>query len=201
MRTWMLAHWIKPRNNQSAIFQRLEGSSGFITMLTNSHAEGHEQWMDIRGLPTQSTTASGHKFGDRGYDNDKLCPVSCLFLITHTHSNINLLTNDKSNRQKRAITIFIELNRVLAIYSYVGKIWNDHIYKPNSYVTWIIFFRLILRHKLILWFLRGMKSHKTEKITVYRRISLTLIIHVTLAFFKTIFLFMQTISLNGWVLF
>ena len=25
---------------------------------------------NTRGLPTQSTTASGHKFGDRGYDND-----------------------------------------------------------------------------------------------------------------------------------
>ena len=156
MRTCMLAHWIKPCNNQSAIFQRLEGASGFFTMLTYSHAEGHEQWMDIRGLPTQSTTASGHKFGDRGYDDDKLCPVSCLFLITHTHSNINLLTNDKSNRQSnRRLQYSLNWTEDWQFILTSEKIWNDHIYKPNSYVTWIIFFRLILRHKLILWFFMG----------------------------------------------
>ena len=27
--------------------------------------------MNIQGLPTQSTTASVHKFGDRGYDNER----------------------------------------------------------------------------------------------------------------------------------
>ena len=29
----------------------------------------HTEWISIGGLPTQSTTASGHKFGDHGYDD------------------------------------------------------------------------------------------------------------------------------------
>ena len=47
MITCMLAHWMKPRYNQSASsFQHLEGASGFFTMLTHSQAE-RQSCMDI----------------------------------------------------------------------------------------------------------------------------------------------------------
>ena len=74
-RTWMLAHWIKSCNNQSAIF--LPAFRRSIRILHNADSKSlsrggairHEHWMNIGGLPTQSTTASWHKFRDRGYDD------------------------------------------------------------------------------------------------------------------------------------
>ena len=70
----MLAHWMKPRYNQSAILLPAFGRS--IRVLHNAYSQPragaimHEHWMNIRGLLTQSTTVSVQKFEDRGYDDD-----------------------------------------------------------------------------------------------------------------------------------
>ena len=46
--------------------------------------------MNIRGLPTQSTTASGHKFGDSGYD-DPPCDTGMIY-ISETPLNLSSLS-------------------------------------------------------------------------------------------------------------
>ena len=83
----MLAHWMKPRYNQSAILLPAFGRS--IRGLRNDYSSPcggaimHEHWMNIQGLLTQSTMISVHKFGDRGYDNGT---VSDLLILNSTFS-------------------------------------------------------------------------------------------------------------------
>ena len=69
----------RPITNKLASFQRLEEASGFFTILTHGHVEGKSS-MYIRGLPTQSTTVSDHKFGDRVYDDDIHAECSFTFM-------------------------------------------------------------------------------------------------------------------------
>ena len=70
--TCMLAHWMKPRYNQPAIFQHLEGASGFFTVLTHSHAEGQSgmntEWISNVYWHNQSRSPY-LSFWDRGYDD------------------------------------------------------------------------------------------------------------------------------------